>query len=131
MTALRTHEPAGFWPAVEETLAAWVMHTTPEDGAVFVLRDTPVLLRVSHAVDPTSISASTLRVLDPNGDVPAGLRWAAFGHVLIWEPLRLLVPGVEHVVTARGLRDRRGRLVAEHWSRFVPCGLSREDLRGP
>lgn len=131
MTALRSHESAGPWPAVEETLAAWVMHTTPEDGALFVLRDTPVLLRLSHAVDPNSITAGSVRVMDPGGDVPAGLRWAAEGHVVIWEPRRLLVAGVEHVVIARGLVDRRGRQVAEHWSRFVPCGLSREDLRGP
>jgi len=128
MTALRSHESAAVWPAVEETLAAWVMHTTPEDGAVFVLRDTPVLLRLSHAVDPTSITAGSVRVMDPGGDVPAGLRCAAEGHVVIWEPQRLLVPGVEHVVLARGLLDRRGRAVAEHWSRFVPCGLSRDDL---
>lgn len=128
MTSLRAHESAGLWPAVEETLAAWVMHTTPEDGAVFVLRDTPVLLRLSHAVDPSSVKASTVRVLDPEGDIPAGVRWTAFGHVVIWEPRRLLVPGVEHVVIARGLLDRRGREVAEHRSRFVPCGLSRDDL---
>lgn len=129
MTALRSHESAGVWPAVEETQPAWVMHTTPEDGAMFVLRDTPVLLRLSHAVDPISVKASAVRVLDANGDVPGGVRWAAEGHVVIWEPRRLLVPGVEHVVIARGLTDRRGRALAEHWSRFVPCGLSREDLR--
>lgn len=131
MTALRSHDSPGIWPTVEETLAAWVMHTMPEDGAVFVLRDTPVLLRLSHAVDPASLSASTLRVLDPSGDIPAGLRWTAFGHVVIWEPRRLLVPGAEHVVIARGLLDRRGRAVAEHWSRFVPCGLSKDDLHDP
>jgi hypothetical protein len=131
MTALRNHEPAAEWPAVEETQAAWVMHTTPADGAVFVLRDTPVLLRLSHAVDPVSVNAGAVRVLDTAGEVPAGLRWAAAGHVVIWEPRRLLVPGVEHVVIARGLTDRRGRAVAEHWSRFVPCGLACEDLRGP
>jgi hypothetical protein len=129
VTALRGQDAASAWPEVDQTAAAWVMHTTPEDGASFVLRDTPVLLRVSHAVEPTSITSSALRVLDPRGDVPGALRSANDGHVLIWEPLRLLVPGVEHVVIARGLRDRRGRDVAEHWSRFVACGLSSHDLR--
>ena len=129
MTTLRSQDASGAWPDVEQTTAAWVMHTTPEDGATFVLRDTPVLLRVSHAVEPTSLTATALRVLDASGDVPGALRWASSGHVLIWEPLRLLVPGVEHVVIARGLRDRRGRDVAEHWSRFVACGLSSKDLR--
>lgn len=110
--------------------AVWVLRTLPEDGAVFVLRDTPVLLRLSHAVDPESVDPRTLRVLDPTGDVPSEVGASADGLVVIWEPRRLLVPGAEHVVVARGLRDRRGRSVAEHWSRFVPCGLSREDLRG-
>jgi hypothetical protein len=130
MTSLRNQESGPAWPAVEQTHAAWVMNTTPPDGAVFVLRDSPVLLRFSHAVDPLSLSTRAVRVLDASGDVPAGVRWAAEGHVVIWESRRLLVPGVEHVVIARGLLDRRGRAVAEHWSRFVPCGLSRDDLRG-
>lgn len=130
MTALRTYDSSS-WPSLAETGPAWVMRTSPEDGAVFVLRDTPVLLRLSHAVDPTSVAASAVRVLDAEGEVPAGLRWTALGHVVVWEATRLLMPGVEHVVIARGLRDRRGREVAEHWSRFVPCGLSGEDLRSP
>jgi hypothetical protein len=107
------------------------MRTSPDDGALFVLRDTPVLLRLSHPVDPSSLEPGAVRVLDPSGEVPAGLRWTGEGHVVIWESERLLVPGVEHVIIARGLRDRRGRPIAEHWSRFVPCGLSREDLRSP
>jgi len=131
MTALRACETSVLGPAAEEKGAAWVMRTSPEDGAVFVLRDTPVLLRLSHPVDPTSLAGGSVRVLDPMGEVPASLRWVSEGQVLIWEPKRLLVPGVEHVVMARGLKDRLGRGIAEHWSRFVPCGLSREDLRSP
>ena len=131
MTALRGYESSSVWPALEETSPAWVMRTSPEDGAAFVLRDTPVLLRLSHAVDPASVRTGAVRVLDATGEVPAGLRWTAAGHVVIWEPRRLLVPGVEHVLIARGLVDRRGRQVAEHWSRFVPCGLSTQDLRSP
>ena len=129
MTTLRDHGAAASWPALERTVAAWVMHSTPEDGASFVLRDTPVLLRLSHAADPSSLTPSAVRVLDPCGEVPGALRWVSFGHVLIWRPLRLLVPGVEHVVHAAGLRDRRGREVAAHMSRFVACGLSSLDLR--
>jgi hypothetical protein len=129
VTTLRSNDSGAAWPALEQSIAAWVTHATPEDGASFVLRDTPVLLRVSHAVEPASLTPGALRVLDPGGDVPGVVRWSAYGHVLIWEPLRLLVPGVEHVVIARGLRDRRGRDVAEHWSRFVACGLSSHDLR--
>lgn len=123
MTALRAYEPA-------EGAAAWVLRISPEDGAAFVLRDTPVLLRLSHAVDPGSLDAAAVRVVDAAGDVPADLRCSAGGLVVICQPRRLLVPGVEHVVIARGLRDRRGRPVAEHWSRFVPCGLAGPDLRG-
>jgi hypothetical protein len=129
MTTLRAPDAASAWPELEPNFAAWVTHTTPEDGASFVLRDTPVLLRVSHAVELASITPSALRVLDPGGDVPADLSWDPSGHVVIWTPRRLLVPGVEHVVIARGLLDRRGREVAEHWSRFVACGLASHDLR--
>ena len=125
MTALRNYETGNL---ADE---AWVMRASPDDGALFVLRDTPVLLRLSHPVDPACLEPGAVRVLDPQGEVPAGLRWTSEGRVVIWEPLRLLVPGVEHVVIARGLRDRRGRPVAEHWSRFVPCSLSREDLASP
>lgn len=129
MTALRGHDVDPAFPPEEQTLAAWVTHTTPEDGALFVLRDTPVLLRLSHALEPRSLRPQAVRVLDPQGDVPADLSWAANGHIVIWTPRRLLVPGVEHVVSVRGLVDRRGREISEHWSRFVACGLSSRDLR--
>jgi hypothetical protein len=131
VTALRAHERIGAVQlASVAPCAPWVMRTSPEDGAVFVLRDTPVLVRLSHPVDPATLSPATLRVIDACGAVPAEIASTADGLLVIWRARRLLVPGVEHVLTMSGLRDRQGREVSAHWSRFVPCGLARDDLRG-
>ena len=131
MTALRAHQRVGLARlGTAAPDAAWVIRTSPEDGAVFVLRDTPVLIRLSHPVDPATLGPFTVRVVDADGDVPAEIAWAADGLLVIWRARRLLSPGVEHVLIASGLKDRHGREVSRHWSRFVPCGLSRDDLRG-
>ena len=123
MTALRATVALGDEPEQP----AWVTHVAPEDGAMFVLRDTPILLRLSHPADPASFAHGVL-VLDAIGEVPTEIRGLSEGFVVLIQPRRLLVPGVEHVLIVRGLRDRRGRPMAEHWSRFVPCGLARDDL---
>jgi hypothetical protein len=123
MTALRATAPSGSEP----DSPAWVIHVAPEDGAMFVLRDTPILLRLSHPADSASF-ARGVRVLDAAGEVPTEIRGLSQGLIVLIKPLRLLVPGVEHVLIVRGLLDRRGREMAEHWSRFVPCGLAREDF---
>ena len=52
------------------------------------------------------------------------------GRLVIWTAARLLAPGIEHLVTADGLKDRKGREVAPHRSRFVPGALARSDLPG-
>lgn len=130
MSTLRPHErDSTLRSASAPDAPAWVTRTTPDDGAVFVLRDTPVLLRLSHPLDPATLGPASVRVLDVCGDVPADLSWTADGLVVVWRAQRLLLPGVEHVLIAKGLRDHRGREVSPHWSRFVPCGLARDDLR--
>lgn len=131
MTALRTYERVGAAPVGSaETAAGWVMRTSPEDGAVFVLRDTPVLIRLSHPVDLATLDDEAVRVVDAHGAVAAEISATADGLLVIWRAHALLVPGVEHVLSVSGLRDRQGREMSPHWSRFVPCGLAREDLRG-
>jgi hypothetical protein len=100
----------------------------PGDGATGIFRDAPVALRTSAPVDPRSLTAETLRVQDPEGRVPGHARASADGRLLVWWPERLLQPDVLHFVVVRGLLDLRGRPVAPHFSRFVPCGLARQDL---
>ena len=111
-----------------ETEAVFVSNVEPEDGAAGVFRDALVLARLSHPVDPRSLSGLTFQVSDPTGVVPSRLEVSSDGYVVIWRPSRLLDPWVEHEVVATGLRDQRGRPVAPHRSRFVPGTIAFLDL---
>jgi hypothetical protein len=113
---------------VDET--TWVVRVDPCDGSVYVLRDTPVLVRLSAPINPGSVTHRSVRVVDPGGPIPAQLALSADERVVIWCPDRRLIPGVEHEVLVGGLVDRRGRPVPNHSSRFYPCGIAREDLCG-
>jgi hypothetical protein len=105
-----------------------VVRIDPFDGAVGVFRDTPVLARLSHPLEPASLSSESFRVENVAGVVPAQVRTSPDQRVVIWTPERLLTPGVLHFVRASGLRDAQGREVAPHLSRFVPCQLTWGDL---
>ena len=107
---------------------AFVAHVEPEDGSAGVFRDAVVLARLSHPLDPRSLCGQTFQVRDAAGSVPSHLELSLDGCVLIWRPDRLLDPWVEHEVTADGLRDRNGRPVIPHRSRFVPGTLAFRDL---
>jgi hypothetical protein len=113
-------------PRFDET--AFVARVEPEDGAAGVFRDAVVLARLSSPIDPSSLSGETFRVCDLAGPVPSRLELSPDQTVLIWRPARLLDPGVEHEVSAEGLRDHCGRRVARHRSRFVPGPLAFRDL---
>ena len=105
-TAMRP--PAG---AVRSCIAdqpAFVVHVEPANGATGILRDSPVVTRLSRRVDGRSLSASTFRVEDDCGPVPARLDTSLDGLVVVWWPERLLTPGAEHRVVAEGLRDAVG-----------------------
>ena len=109
---------------------AWVTKVDPGDGATGVFRDALVLARLSHPADAASVHGG-FRVEESGGaEVPGEILLSPDGHLLIWTAARPLVPGVEHLVTADGLRDHRGRQVVPHRSRFVPCGLARGDVPG-
>jgi len=108
--------------------AARVLRVDPRDGAAGVYRDAPVVIRLSHPADPESLSSETVFVQDPEGSLPGSLERSPDGQVVIWRGQRPFVPGVLHFVVASGLRDRRGRGVPKHVSRFVPCDLARDDV---
>jgi hypothetical protein len=127
---LRPQTEPGLRAPSPEPQAPWVVRIDPQDGARMVLRDTPVLIRLSRPADVRSLSERSVRVLDPAGPVPARLSLSADGCVVIWQPQRLLVPGVEHCIVSTGLRDCRGTPVAPSRTFFVPCGLSRPELTG-
>lgn len=107
---------------------AKVASVEPQDGESQVLRDAPIVVRLSHPLDPASVTETSLWVQDPEGPVPGELHLSPDGQVVIWGGARPLKAGALHFLVATGLRDRRGRAVPPHWSRFVPCDLTREDL---
>jgi len=115
-------------PTTQPEEPTWVVRVDPGDGSAFVLRDTPVLIRLSAAVDPASVTHRSVHVVDAGGAVPSHLGLSADERVVIWCPERMLVPGAEHEVRVRGLVDRAGRPVRVHASRFVPCGFARKDF---
>ena len=105
----------------------FVVHVEPGNGATGILRDSPVVTRLSHRVDRQSLSAATFRVEDASGPVPARLATSPDGHVVLWWPERLLAAGAEHRVVAEGLRDAVGRLIPTWESRFVIDLIRRHD----
>lgn len=106
-----------------------VLRVNPEDGAVGVFRDAPVIVSLSHPVDPASLAPDALRVETSDGrPVPGAVAASPDGAVLIWTAASYLVPGLVHFVALHGLRDRRGLLVGQHVTRFVPCDLTLADL---
>jgi hypothetical protein len=105
-----------------------VVHVEPGNGATGILRDSPVVTRLSRCVDRLSLSAATFRVEDPSGPVPARLATSPDGHVVLWWPERLLEAGAEHRVVAEGLRDAVGRPIPTWESRFVAGGFAGADL---
>lgn len=109
---------------------AYVIRVEPPDGTVGTLTDGPVLVRLSHCVDPSSLSPVTVSVTDAFGSVPARLELSSDGRVVIWRPERPLLPCLEHRVEILGLVDFRGQAIEPHVSRFVPGSLSYGDLAG-
>jgi Bacterial Ig-like domain len=106
-----------------------VLRVNPEDGAVGVFRDAPVIVSLSHPVEPRSLTPEALRVEASDGVVVEGRVTASpDGAVLIWTAAGGLTPGAVHFVATRGLRDRRGLEFKPHVTRFVPCDLTLTDL---
>jgi len=106
----------------------FVVRVEPPDGSSGVLRDAPVLARVSHRIDARSLSADSVRIVGLSGPVSMRRELSRDGYVLICRPEQPLEGGVEHRLFVVGLRDARGRLVLAHESRFVPGGLGLHDL---
>jgi hypothetical protein len=106
-----------------------VLRVDPHDGAAGVFRDAPVVLRLSHPAR-VEVGHEPVEVLDDRGPVPGATFVSPDGLVLVWRGLRPLRPEAVHFVATRDLRDREGRAFAPHLSRFLPCGVGREDL-GP
>jgi hypothetical protein len=108
-----------------------VERVDPPDGAIGVLRDDPVLVRLSAPIDADRLGEATVEVREADGAVPSRVETLDGGRVLVWWPGRRLRPGREHHLVARGLRDRRGREAPALASRFTPGPLSGQEIRSP
>ena len=106
----------------------FVVRVEPPDGSSGVLRDAPVLARISHRLDPRTVAAHTVVLWGGSGAIPMRLELSRDGCVLICRPDQPLEPGVEHCLELCGLRDEKGHEVLAHESRFVPGGLGLHDL---
>jgi hypothetical protein len=100
----------------------------PMDGAQGVLRDTPILVRFSRAIDTAAMPPDALRVEFGGHVVPGHLTLSPDGLVAIWQPERSMVAGSDHHVLAIGFLDRRGQRVVDHSSGFTTGSLTRDDL---
>ncbi len=116
------------WDGPPGDRPARVVRIDPEDGATGVFVDDPVVATLSHPADAASATADTVRVTDDRGEVPGWLQFSPDARVLVWTPQRPLRPGVQQTVTIAGLRDLRGREMARHASRFVPCPFASRDV---
>ena len=106
----------------------FVVRVEPPDGASGVLRDAPVLARVSHRLDARTLGPDSVRIVGHSGPIAIRMELSRDGFVLICRPERPLEAGVEHRLELVGLKDARGRTVLAHESRFVPGGLGLHDL---
>ena len=106
-----------------------VERVDPPDGATGVLRDDPVLVRLSAPVDADRLGEATVEVREGDGTVPAQVQTLDGGRVLVWWPGRRLRAGRVHCLVASGLRDRRGREAPALMSRFTPGALDGEEIR--
>jgi hypothetical protein len=116
------------WDGPPGERPARVVRIDPADGQGGVFIDDPVVATLSHPADLASATPETFRVSDDTGDVSGDLRASPDARVLVWTARRPLRGGVEHAVTIAGLRDLRGREMARHASRFVPCRFSARDV---
>jgi Big-like domain-containing protein len=105
-----------------------VLRIDPRDGARTVFGDAPVVITLSHPVDPQTLGPRTVR-LRAGDEAPAGrLTLSPDACVVIWTPERPLPGGREHAVEVSGVRDRRGREVRPHRSVFTVAPLSFDEL---
>lgn len=108
-----------------------VVYVDPDDGRLGVFCDAPVVMHVSQPLDPGCLASATFCVQDPAGVVPGEVRLVGRGDVLVWRAERQLRADVPHFVLVSGLRDRRGREVPRHLSRFIPCAFTSGEWDAP
>jgi len=105
-----------------------ILRVDPTDGAAGVFRDSPVVVSFSHPIDSASLAGEALRVEAAGHELAGEWRLSPDGAVAMWIATDPLKPGREHLIVASGVKDRQGREVPRHESRFLAGDLSFEDI---
>lgn len=105
-----------------------VVRVDPDDGALAVLCDSPVVVRFSRPLDARCLDEARIRVSDSAGPLPGRVRLSPDAQVLIWLGERAFAPEAGHSVRLEGLRDERGEAVESWTSAFATGRLTRRDL---
>jgi RHS repeat-associated protein len=90
-----------------------IVSTTPADGAQKVNASTPISIRFSKALDPASLGADSISVLNPLGvEVVGSLSLSKAGTEASFLPANPLEHAATYTVTlASDITDRRGRTI--------------------
>jgi len=105
-----------------------VARTDPADGALAVLRDSPVVVRFTRPLDRRSIESARVEVGDSQGPLPGRVRLSPDARVLIWLSESPFRPAAGHSLRLDGLSDERGEPVEAWTSVFATGRLTRDDL---
>jgi subtilisin-like proprotein convertase family protein len=101
---LTTHSPG-------DTLAPRAVSTYPAEGATAVDRSADVRATLSEAVRPTTVTGSTVQLVEVGTDAPVGadVTWRGDTRSLRLDPVTELAPGTTYrVVVTDGVRDHAG-----------------------
>src|SRR3990172_9333295 len=113
---------------VLQVLVPVVVGIVPAPDATAVILETTLQVTFSQPIDRTSLSATTLSLLDassPPQPVPGSFALSPLGTIVTFYPAARLLPNTTYtVVVTTGVRDLRGRSVpAPQTSRFTTVRL--------
>ena len=112
LTGLATDPPPG---------RHWIRSVTPRDGRDTVETTVSPVVAFARALDPTSITASTVTLIDgaTSAAVLATRTWNAMSRTITIDPSQWLRPGAPYIVEINGVRDTVGNTSDRSTSRFV------------
>jgi hypothetical protein len=90
-------------PTPTPALPLFVNFLTPTNGSANVRVDTNVVAEFNESVDPATVNASTIELIDPAGSiVPATVSYKSFPSQATLDPVGLLSAGVTYTARVKG-----------------------------
>lgn len=105
------------WTFAVDTVGPMLVSTVPADGANGVPLDTPIEYVFSKAMNPGSLTADSVRLVDEIGE-SIDVQSSIDGNRLTIKPSRMLRPGVVYNVLVKGLTDANGYAVPQSGRMF-------------